>query len=60
MVAFVVALLAIKFLIGFLQKHGFRLLPVPEKNRLLKTYWTIPERQVETSVVLASADWISA
>ncbi len=46
--------------IGFYQKYGFRLLPVPEKNRLLKTYWTIPERQVETSVVLASADWISA
>jgi hypothetical protein len=24
-----------------------------EKNRLLKKYWTIPDRQVETSVVLA-------
>jgi hypothetical protein len=24
-----------------------------EKDRLLKRYWSIPERQVETSVVLA-------
>jgi N-acetylglutamate synthase-like GNAT family acetyltransferase len=39
--------------IGFYEKHGFRLLEESEKNRLLRTYWTIPERQVETSVVLA-------
>jgi N-acetylglutamate synthase-like GNAT family acetyltransferase len=43
--------------IGFYQKHGFRVLPTEEKNRLLRKYWVIPERQVETSVVLASADW---
>jgi GNAT superfamily N-acetyltransferase len=45
--------------VGFYQKHGFRLLPEAEKNRLLKTYWTIPERQVETSVVLADDRWRS-
>ena len=45
--------------IAFYQKHGFRLLGNEEKNRLLHKYWTIPERQVETSVVLASADWQS-
>jgi len=28
-----------------------------EKNRLLKKYWTIPERQIETSVVLADPKW---
>jgi hypothetical protein len=28
-----------------------------EKDRLLKKYWSIPERQVETSVVLADAKW---
>jgi hypothetical protein len=28
-----------------------------EKNKLLVKYWTIPARQVETSVVLANADW---
>ncbi len=32
------------------EKHGFVLMP--NKDELLKTYWDIPERQVETSVVL--------
>ena len=36
--------------ISFYQKHGFRLRP--DKNRLLETYWDIPRRQIETSVVL--------
>jgi GNAT superfamily N-acetyltransferase len=45
--------------IAFYQKHGFRLLPDAEKNKLLGKYWTIPQRQVETSVVLASVDWKS-
>ena len=45
--------------IEFYQKHGFRLLPEDEKNNLLRKYWTIPNRQVETSVVLANADWES-
>ncbi len=43
--------------IEFYQKHGFRLLPEKEKNNLLHEYWTIPARQIETSVVLASANW---
>jgi N-acetylglutamate synthase-like GNAT family acetyltransferase len=45
--------------ISFYQKNGYRILPEAEKNRLLRKYWTIPERQVETSVVLASAKWMS-
>ena len=45
--------------IEFYQKHGFRLLPKEEKNNLLRKYWTIPSRQIETSVVLASSDWES-
>ncbi len=45
--------------VRFYQKHGFRLVPVDTKNRLLKTYWDIPERQVETSVVLADARWLA-
>jgi len=36
----------------FYQKHGFELLSREETNKLLKKYWSIPERQVETSVVL--------
>jgi GNAT superfamily N-acetyltransferase len=38
--------------VRFYEKHGFRLLPKEEKDRLLRKYWNIPERQVETSVVL--------
>ena len=39
--------------IRFYQNHGFRLVAEEEKNRLLKKYWSIPQRQMETSVVLA-------
>ncbi len=39
--------------IRFYEKHGFRVVATDEKNRLLKKYWTIPNRQIETSVVLA-------
>lgn len=38
--------------IRFYQKHGFTLLSREETNSLLRKYWNIPERQVETSVVL--------
>jgi len=36
--------------IAFYNKHGFNLLP--DKDELLKTYWDIPQRQIETSVVM--------
>lgn len=39
--------------IRFYEKHGFRLVTPEEKDRLLTTYWKIPARQVETSVVLS-------
>lgn len=41
---------AIRFYLG----HGFELVSPDRKTALLKTYWTIPERQIETSVVLAN------
>nr|WP_295924185.1 GNAT family N-acetyltransferase [uncultured Dyadobacter sp.] len=43
--------------IKFYEKHGFRLLGEQEKNQLLSKYWIIPDRQKETSVVLASSAW---
>jgi N-acetylglutamate synthase-like GNAT family acetyltransferase len=43
--------------ISFYQKHGFRLLTKSETEFLLRKYWTIPDRQIETSVVLASKGW---
>jgi N-acetylglutamate synthase-like GNAT family acetyltransferase len=44
--------------IRFYEKHGFRLVSTEEKNRLLREYWSIPERQIETSVVLADEKWL--
>lgn len=41
--------------IRFYEKHGFRLVGEEEKDRLLKKYWNIPARQVETSVVLSDS-----
>ena len=43
--------------VRFYEKHGFRVVTVEEKNRLLKRYWSIPDRQIETSVVLADESW---
>jgi len=43
--------------IEFYERHGFQLVGGAEKDRLLKQYWTIPERQIDTSVVLADAKW---
>jgi hypothetical protein len=43
--------------IGFYEKHGFQLVGRQEKERLLRKYWTVPDRQIETSVVLADSTW---
>jgi len=39
--------------VRFYGKHGFRVVSEEEKNRLLRKYWAIPDRQIETSLVLA-------
>jgi GNAT superfamily N-acetyltransferase len=46
--------------IRFYERHGFSLVDPEEKDRLLRKYWRIPERQIETSVVLADAKWREA
>ncbi len=43
--------------IRFYEKHGFQIVGAQEKNRLLRKYWSVPERQIETSVVLADRKW---
>jgi GNAT superfamily N-acetyltransferase len=43
--------------IRFYRRHGFELVSPGEKDRLLKQYWKVPARQIETSVVLADARW---
>jgi GNAT superfamily N-acetyltransferase len=45
--------------VRFYEKHGFRLVSPEEKERLLRTYWTISDRQIETSVVLADEKWLN-
>jgi GNAT superfamily N-acetyltransferase len=46
-----------RWAIRFYERHGFQLVDRDEKVRLLRTYWTIPERQIETSVVLTDSLW---
>lgn len=46
---------AAEWAIRFYGRHGFRLVSTEEKDRLLSTYWSIPLRQQETSVVLVYA-----
>jgi hypothetical protein len=46
--------------IHFYEKHGFTLATTPEKDRLLRTYWNVPERQIEASVVLMDARPLSS
>jgi GNAT superfamily N-acetyltransferase len=46
--------------IRFYEKHGFKLVSKEQKERLLREYWSIPERQVETSVVLANEPYQKA
>jgi hypothetical protein len=36
--------------LDFYKKHGFKL--CTDKGVLLKKYWDVPDRQIETSVVL--------
>jgi GNAT superfamily N-acetyltransferase len=45
---------AAEWAIRFYRRHGFELVSPELKTALLKTHWTIPERQIETSVVLAN------
>ena len=45
--------------IAFYQANGYQLVTPEEKTELLKKYWTIPDRQIETSVVLADSNWIN-
>jgi GNAT superfamily N-acetyltransferase len=45
---------AAEWAISFYRRSGFELVPPERTAELLRTYWNIPDRQIETSVVLAS------
>lgn len=44
--------------IRFYRRHGFALVPAPDTADVLRRYWDIPARQIETSVVLAEREWL--
>ena len=48
---------AAEWAVAFYERHGFARVPEVEKSTLLRRYWSIPERQIETSVVLADLRW---
>jgi GNAT superfamily N-acetyltransferase len=45
---------AAEWAIRFYRRHGFELVTPDDKTALLRTYWTVPDRQIETSVVLTN------
>ena len=49
---------AASWAIEFYSRNGFALVSEEDKDRLLRAYWSIPERQIETSVVLADRRWL--
>ena len=44
--------------IDFYRRHGFEMVPPDQVPLLLRRYWSIPERQIDTSVVLAEKGWL--
>ena len=46
--------------IDFYRRNGFSVVTPEEKDRLLRTYWSIPDWQIATSVVLADQRWMQA
>ena len=51
---------AASWAIDFYRRNGYAVVSSQDKDRLLRTYWSIPPRQVETSVVLADRRWREA
>ncbi|MSQ71835.1 MAG: GNAT family N-acetyltransferase [Betaproteobacteria bacterium] len=51
---------AASWAIAFYRRNGFIVVTEDDKDQLLRTYWSIPERQIETSVVLADRRWVEA
>jgi hypothetical protein len=50
---------AASWAIEFYRRNGFAVVPDSDKDLLLRKYWSIPARQIETSVVLADGQWMS-
>ena len=50
---------AAEWAIEFYQQHGFEMVPPDQVPLLLRRYWSVPERQIATSVVLAEKAWLN-
>jgi len=51
---------AASWAIEFYRRNGFTVVSIAQKDHLLRKYWSIPVRQVETSVVLADRRWMES
>ena len=51
---------AASWAIDFYRRNGFTIVPTDHKDHLLRKYWSIPARQIETSIVLANERWVAA
>ncbi len=45
--------------ISFYERHGYQLVGEEHRECLLRTYWRIPERQIEESIVMADVRWVA-
>lgn len=45
--------------VRFYERRGFTVVSPKEKELLLRKYWTVPDRHIETSVVLADQAWFA-
>ena len=45
--------------VRFYERHGFKVVSTQEKKLLLRKYWNVPDRQIESSVVLADQAWFA-
>ena len=45
--------------VRFYENHGLKVVSTQEKETLLRKYWNVPDRQIETSVVLADQRWFA-
>lgn len=50
---------AASWAIDFYRRNGFTVVPDADKDSLLRKYWSVPPRQIETSVVLADGRWLA-
>ncbi len=50
---------AASWAVRFYEGRGFRLVPQEDKASLLRRYWTVPDRQIEESVVLGDGRWFA-